>query len=118
VSTCARADGGLASSRIRHRPDAPAVNCVARRRRPLWQHARVFKTKVPGMRASLEISIDLTAQDLLSLPDPTAMVEVDDICAFDPLPQAPAANMPQPAASDTVEIELTAEQIDAMLSGK
>ena len=70
------------------------------------------------MRASLEISIDLTAQDLLSLPGPSEMVEVDDICAFDVLPQALAANVPQPAADDTVEIELTAEQIDAMLSAK
>ena len=40
------------------------------------------------MRAFPEISIDLSAQDLLSLPAPTAMVEVDDICAFDPLPHA------------------------------
>lgn len=70
------------------------------------------------MRASLEFAIDLTAQDLLSLPGPTAMIEVDDIDAFDLLLQAPAANVPQPAADDTVEIELTAEQIDAMLSGK
>jgi hypothetical protein len=55
------------------------------------------------MRASLEFSIDLTAQDLLSLPVP-----------------APAG--PQPVAEialqDTVEIELTAEQMDAMLSAK
>jgi hypothetical protein len=48
----------------------------------------------------------------------TAMVEVDDICAVDPLPQASAANLPhEPALDDTVEIELTAEQIDALLSG-
>ena len=70
------------------------------------------------MRAFPEISIDLTAQDLLSLPAPTAMVEVDDICAFDPLPHAAAANVPHAAADDTVEIELTAAQIDAMLSAK
>jgi hypothetical protein len=53
------------------------------------------------MRASTEVSIDLTAQDLLSLPDP----------------QVPAANLAQqPALEDTVEIELTAEQMDALLS--
>jgi hypothetical protein len=52
------------------------------------------------MRASPEISIDLTAQELLSLPVPTA------------------ANVPPPARDDTVEIELTAEQIDALLSGR
>lgn len=51
------------------------------------------------MRASTEISIDLTAQELLSLPVPTAAK----------VPHAPALD-------DTVEIELTAEQIDAMLS--
>lgn len=51
------------------------------------------------MRTSPVISIDLTAQDLLSLLVP-----------------APVA--PQTAADDTVEIELTAEQMDAMLSAK
>jgi hypothetical protein len=49
----------------------------------------------------------------------TAMIEVDDICALDLLLPASAANVPhQPALDDTVEIELTAEQIDAMLSGR
>ena len=47
----------------------------------------------------------------------TAMIEVDDICEFDPLPQTVAAKVPQPAQDDTVEIELTAEQMDALLSG-
>jgi hypothetical protein len=48
-----------------------------------------------------------------------SLVEVDDICAVDLLPQIPVANPPhQPAFDDTVEIELTAEQIDAMLSGR
>jgi hypothetical protein len=72
------------------------------------------------MRASTtEFSIDLTAQELLSPPAPTAMVEVDDICSVDPLPQAAAANIPhEPALDDTVEIELTAEQMDALLSGR
>lgn len=71
------------------------------------------------MRASTpEFSIDLTAQELLSPPAPTAMVEVDDICSVDPLPHA-AANIPhEPAREDTVEIELTAEQMDALLSGR
>ncbi|HEY7642749.1 MAG TPA: hypothetical protein VH814_23650 [Steroidobacteraceae bacterium] len=49
----------------------------------------------------------------------TAMVEVDDICAIEPLPQAPAGSVRhEPALDDTVEIELTAEQIDALLSGR
>lgn len=78
------------------------------------------------MRTSIEVSIDLSAQELLSLPAPAAMAKVDDICAIDPPPlaQAGAANsshsppanaLPQ-AADDTIEIELTAEQMDALLS--
>ena len=43
----------------------------------------------------------------------TAMIEVDDICEFDSLPPTAVA-----AADDTVEIELTAEQMDALLSLK
>lgn len=55
------------------------------------------------MRASPEFSIDLTAQDLLSLPVPAPVAtHTDD----------------ETAAGDTVEIELTAEQMDAMLSVK
>ena len=55
------------------------------------------------MRASKEISIDLTAEDLLSqLTQPSAKV----------------ARSPTTDYEDTVEIELTAEQMDAMLSGK
>jgi hypothetical protein len=42
----------------------------------------------------------------------TAMIEVDDICEFDSLPQAVVAD------DDTVEIELTAEQMDALLRAK
>jgi hypothetical protein len=58
------------------------------------------------MRASsTEISIDLSADELLS-----------------PLPPAPARAAQSPAPlgdyDDTVEIELTAAQMDALLSGK
>lgn len=83
------------------------------------------------MNPTVEISIDLTAQELTD-PSTVAPIEVDDICEFDPLlkPQ-PAANndgavlspadpMPDPALdTDTieVEIELNMEQMDAMLSG-
>ena len=88
------------------------------------------------MSPIVEISIDLTAQELT---DPSSIaplahseIEVDDICEFDPLlkPQ-PAANndgavlspsdpMPDPALdTDTIEIEieLSAEQMDQMLCG-
>jgi hypothetical protein len=48
------------------------------------------------------------SQKLLS----SATVEFDDVCAIDPLPIAAQ----QPALDDTVEIELTAEQMDELLS--
>jgi hypothetical protein len=55
------------------------------------------------MRASKEVSIDLTAEELLSH-----------------LSRSPAKGAQSPATpadyEDTVEIELTAEQMDAMLS--
>lgn len=74
------------------------------------------------MHAIAEISIDLTAQEL-SDPSTVTPIEVDDIGEFDPLP-APrtAANTdlaPEPAADDEIiEIELTSEQMDAMLSAR
>jgi hypothetical protein len=64
------------------------------------------------MRQSIEVSIELAAQELLAPPSPTGMVEVDDICAVDPKLRSEAH------VSDEVEIELTPEQIDALLSGK
>jgi len=58
------------------------------------------------MRASKEVSIDLTAEDLLShLSSAPAKVA-----------QVPAT--PPAQYEDTVEIELTAEQMDALLSGR
>ena len=53
-----------------------------------------------------------------------ATVEFDDVCAIDPLPLAKIPHPPElefthePALDDTVEIELTAEQMDALLSGR
>lgn len=53
------------------------------------------------------------SQKLLS----SATIEFDDVCAIDPLPVA--AKVPhEPVLDDTVEIELTAEQMDALLSGR
>ena len=87
------------------------------------------------MNPIAEISIDLTAQELT---DPASVgplapneIEVDDICEFDPLLKPlPAANndgavlspadpIPDLALDDDtieVEIELSAEQMDALLS--
>jgi hypothetical protein len=72
------------------------------------------------MQPSIEISIDLTAQELTAPYTPPSMVEVEDICDVDPLLRtgAFAANGELASASDeSVEIELTSEQIDALLRG-
>lgn len=76
-----------------------------------------------------EISIDLTAQELMDPEPPVAPIEVDDICEFEPLIDPnKVANAPvAPPASaepydpfkddDTIEIELSAEQVAAVLCG-
>lgn len=77
-----------------------------------------------------EISIDLTAQELMAQdltgPEPSVdPIEVDDICEFEPLIDphkvanadvAPSAPY-DPFDDDTIEIELSAEQVDAVLCG-
>lgn len=76
-----------------------------------------------------EISIDLTAQELMDPEVPVAPIEVDDICEFEPLidPNKVANTEVAPPAvgepydpfkdDDTIEIELSADQVDLMLSG-
>lgn len=76
-----------------------------------------------------EISIDLTAQELMDPETPVAPIEVDDICEFEPLidPHKVANTEVRPPEKaepydpfkddDTVEIELSADMIDAMLTG-
>jgi hypothetical protein len=78
---------------------------------------------VSTMPQSIEISIDLTAQDLLEPPVLEELTEFEDICAIDAL-QIPGdvANTAQSgiasgAADDAVEIELTPMEMDAMLKG-
>lgn len=76
-----------------------------------------------------EISIDLTAQELTDPETQVAPIEVDDICEFEPLiDPSKVANTDAPPAvkepydpfkdDDTIEIELSAELVDAMLSGQ
>jgi hypothetical protein len=72
-----------------------------------------------------EISIDLTAQDSTDPEAPVVPIEVDDICEFEPLIDPYKAANATPAEpydpfkdDDTVEIELSIEQIDAVLSGQ
>lgn len=83
------------------------------------------------MKPSVEISIDLTTQELLDPPPlesmiATSLVEVEDIGDIDPLLQTGSfvANADQrtgtlPAAATdeeiSIEIELTAEQMDDLL---
>lgn len=83
------------------------------------------------MRQSTEISIDLTAQELLDLPADANLTEIDDICALD-LPAGIASTEVQSAAipagdpctaqSAEVEVEidltLTPAEMDAMLKGE
>lgn len=73
---------------------------------------------------AIEFSLDLTAQELETLPAAApAEVEIEDIGELEPLvrPQTPAANAERAGIEDTggtVEIELTAEQVLALLTGE
>ena len=74
------------------------------------------------MERFAEISIDLTAQELADPATQASPIEVDDIGEFDTLPEPLAApiqaqTQPQEAGpdDDTVEIELTTEQMESML---
>lgn len=84
-----------------------------------------------AMNVIPEISIDLTAQELTDPETPVAPIEVDDICEFEPLidphkvansPMNPAPAISEPydpfKDDDTIEIELSAEMVDAVLSGQ
>jgi hypothetical protein len=79
-----------------------------------------------------QIEIELTAQELLSPPPTPSLVEMDDVSAFNALLDAAQWDAAAPGAAngefearrkstdavapeDSVEIELTAEQIDAFL---
>jgi hypothetical protein len=73
------------------------------------------------VQTPLEISIDLTAQELLAPPALDAMVEVEDVCDVDPLLRTGAfvanGDHQPPATDESIEIELSAEEIDALLDG-
>lgn len=72
------------------------------------------------MNAPVELSIDLTAQELASPPPLDAMVEVDDVCAIDPLLRTGSfvANAENPYDDAAIELELSAEDLDAFLDGR
>jgi hypothetical protein len=67
-----------------------------------------------------EVSLDLTAQDLLELPEVEPVLEVEDIGSIDPLLSTGSfvANTPSAPSDDSIEIELTAEQMISLLEGK
>ena len=71
------------------------------------------------MQTPLEISIDLTAQELLAPPALDSMIEVEDVCDVDPLLRSGAfaanAGAQLRASDDSIEIELSAEEIEALL---
>jgi hypothetical protein len=93
--------------------------------RPLAASATVSVEGARAMQASAEISIDLDATELLSPPDPAGTIEVEDFSALDPTAASAAQGPHEPTKSgvssappqDALEIELTPEQIDELLSG-
>jgi hypothetical protein len=71
----------------------------------------------------LEAEIELTAQDLLAPFGSNVVIEIDDIVAAEvTCENAGAANTDEARVADalqeTSEIELTPEQMDAMLEGR
>lgn len=76
----------------------------------------------PIQHTALEAEIELTAQELLAPMGPDAVIEIDDIVAETTYENAGAANTDEArhedALQETSEIELTPEQMDAMLEGR
>jgi hypothetical protein len=77
----------------------------------------------PNTLTLLEMEIELTAQELLAPLHTTPVIEVDDIVALETTYEESAAANAEEAQSEealdyTSEIELTPEQMDAMLEGR
>jgi hypothetical protein len=76
----------------------------------------------PHHNTALETEIELTAQELLATHDTHDVIEIDDIIASETTYEnAGAANTDDArndALQETSEIELTPDQIDAMLEGR
>lgn len=73
------------------------------------------------MPMTREYSIDLTAQELVESPVLDEMTEIEDIGDLDVFELDDVANLDQPPvaairADDSIEIELSAQEIDALLS--
>jgi hypothetical protein len=70
---------------------------------------------------ALEVQIDLTAQELLAPFSSSDVIEIDDVAVPTTCESEAAANAEAQvshALDETSEIELTAEQMDAMLEGR
>jgi hypothetical protein len=72
------------------------------------------------MRPINELSLDLTAQELLDLPDFNGFIEIEDINlgVFEQWVAPAPSTAPVALANDSEEIELTSEEIDALLEGR
>ena len=67
------------------------------------------------MRPTAEFSIELTAQEL-DLPQPAELIEIDDLGLVPTAGLTPTDNTAL-AIEDSIEIELTPDEIDALLEG-
>ena len=67
------------------------------------------------MHSSIELSLELAAQELLAPSTCTPSVEVEDIDSIAPVPAANEDRIPHDVSEP---IELTAEEIDAFLEGR
>lgn len=76
----------------------------------------------PTQHTVLEAEIELTTQELLAPWGSDAVIEIDDVVAETTYENASAANKDEArhedALQETSEIELTPEQMDAMLEGR
>lgn len=77
----------------------------------------------PSTTLPLDAELELTAQELLAPLGITQVLEVDDIVALEATCEdGTAANASEapvsPVLDETSEIELTAEQMDALLEGR
>lgn len=70
------------------------------------------------MRPTTEFSIELTAQELVHLPDDATLVAIDDLCRVENLRTHDEPVNTAPEVTEEVEIELGADEIDALLEGR
>lgn len=68
---------------------------------------------------AIEVELDLTAQQLLApLGNTVTVLEIDDVGSVEAPAREAVTSPAEHALDETSEIELTAEEIDAMLEGR